>query len=335
MKNNILIFIENIRPVENILGLIKMSEVSTLISNVTIVGKIDNKYKKHITSKINVINKINEKEMKEYKIIFGLPSKYNYVKIMNIFSKKQMFINIGPGKITKAIGLFKHPNKSIKNKIIGYLKYLVPNSYYIAEDFDDAMYLAIAYGRDIDFYKPIGLPKKINMSLELFKKKTHNKIGILFVPTHRWPGKLSTISKWLGDEKFVNKLENYNLFYNNHPDEKDARVCDKVIRTRDLIESFWQDIDILVTDYSSIAHDFLSAGGKNIVNITTDLEEFEKNQGKSPLSYDKQFPGKTCNTQEECINAVNCFTDFEKNTIDLKEFSNQWFKQLIKIKKTK
>ena len=254
---------------------------------------------------------------------------------MNILSKKQIFISIGPGKITKAIGLYKHPKKSIKNKIIGYLKYLVPNSYYIAEDFDDAMYLATAYGRDIDFYKPIGLPKKINISIELSKKKSNNKIGILFVPTHRWTGKLSTISEWLGDEKFVNKFENYNLFYNNHPDEKDAKVSDKVIRTRECKESFWKEIDILVTDYSSIAHDFLSAGGKNIINITTDLEEFEKHQGKSPLFYDKQFPGKICNTQERCINAINHFSDLKNNTIDLKEFSNQWFKQLIEIKKTK
>ena len=57
MKNNVLIFIDNIRPIENILGLIRMSEVSTLINNVTIVGKIDDKY---ITSKINVVTKINK-----------------------------------------------------------------------------------------------------------------------------------------------------------------------------------------------------------------------------------------------------------------------------------
>ena len=335
MRNNILIFIENIRPIENILGLVKMSEVSTLISYITIVGKVDEKYKKYMSGKINFINKIDKKEIKEYNIVFGLPSKFSSIKMMNVFSKKQIFISIGPGKITKAIGLFKHPEKSIKHKIIGYLKYLIPNNYYIAEDFDDAIYLATAYGRDIDFYKPIGLPKKINISLELSKEKTHNKIGILFVPTHRWPGKLSTISEWLGDDKFVNKLENYNLFYNNHPDEKDAKVSDKVIKTREVEESFWKNIDILVTDYSSIAHDFLSAGGKNVINITTDLSEFEVHQGKSPLSNEKQFPGVICNTQEEFIKALDHFNDLEKNTVDLKEFSNQWFKELIEIKKTK
>ena len=309
-----------------------MAEASGIVEKITIIGKVDNKYTLNKTQKVFWVDSLDKRKLKNYNLVFGLPSRFITSKILNVITNKQIFIGVGPGKITKAIGFYKHPKKAIREKILGYIKYLLPNFFYIAEDFEDAMYLATAYGRDISFYKPIGLPKKINIGIELSKEKTIDKIGILFVPTHRWPGKQSTISKWLGNEEFVNKLRNYHIFYNSHPDEMDAIVCDQVTETRKMTEIFWRNVDILVTDYSSIAHDFINAGGKNVINVTTDLIEFEKNQGKSPLSFDKQFPGLRCETQEHFFDLLFSFKDFSNQTVDITEFSNNWFNSLLKFK---
>ena len=39
----------------------------------------------------------------------------------------------------------------------------------------------------------------------------------------------------------------------------------------------------LVTDYSSIGHDYLSSGGKNLIFYIPDINIFEANQGIGPL----------------------------------------------------
>ena len=41
----------------------------------------------------------------------------------------------------------------------------------------------------------------------------------------------------------------------------------------------WDDIDIVVTDYSSIGDDFVNAGGKHLIYYIPDREEFETKQG--------------------------------------------------------
>ena len=152
------------------------------------------------------------------------------------------------------------------------------------------------------------------------------------MPTHRWEGKSSIIGQWLADEDFVKVLEKYNIFYNNHPDEDDCVVSSSVLNTRKLTTSVWRNVDILVTDYSSIAHDFISAGGKNVIHITSDLLEFEQHQGKSPLPYYKQFPGVTCNTKAEFLDFLEGITDFDRDVIDVKEYSNLWIEKILSHK---
>lgn len=329
MTINIAIFSKNIRPIENLLGLIQMAEAASVVDRITIIGKIEKKYTSSEHQKVFFVDNLDIRKLKNYSLVFGLSTNYALLKMLNLITNKQIFVSVGPGKITKAIGLYKHPKRAIRKKIMGYIKYLLPNFYYVAEDFEDAMYLSTAYGRDISFYKPIGLPKKINIGLELSKKKTSDKIGILFVPTHRWPGKQSTITNWLGNERFINKLRNYNVYYNNHPDEMDTVVCDQVIETKKMPTSIWRNVDILVTDYSSIAHDYISAGGKNVINVTADLIEFEQNQGKSPLPLDKQFPGLRCETKEEFFRILFSFKDFSKQKIEIIDYSDNWFKSLM------
>jgi len=333
MSIKVFVFIDSIRPDENWLGLVQIFQNSSIASHITIVGSIEKKYYKYLSSNILIIEKVKAKDIRKGTIVFGMPSKYFLLKIINIVFYKSIFINIGPGKITKAIGIHKHPEKKTKNKIFEFVKYLMPHNYYLAADFEDAMYLATAYGRDINFYLPIGLPKSVHIALEFSQRREKTKTGVLFVPTHRWEGEVSVISKWLASDVFVNKLNrDYDIFYNNHPDEDNWEVHESVIRTRELNNSFWRDVDILVTDYSSIAHDFISAGGECVINVTSDLAEFEEHQGKSPLSFDRQFPGIVCDSQEELIKALNNAT-LSKKEIDVANFSDLWVRRILSFRK--
>ena len=310
MGINVLIFVDEIRPVENWQGLVQISVHAEIVDKITLVGNVSDKYQDHLHIKVTLKKRISVREVLNNQLVFGLPAKYVFLKIINIIKPKNIFLGVVPGKITKAIGLYKHPSMNILGKTVRFVRSLVPYNYCLAEDFEDAMYLATAYGQDIDCYLPIGLPKNIYIASEFLKDKEERKTGILFVPTHRWEGKSSVIGQWLADED-------------------DCVVSNSVVNTRKLTAPFWRNVDILVTDYSSIAHDFISAGGRNVIHITSDLLEFEKHQGKSPLPYHKQFPGVTCNTKAEFIGVLEDITDFDKEVIDIALYSNLWIKKIL------
>ena len=332
MKNNILIFIDNIRPDENWLGLINIFDLAESDSRLTVVGSIEKRYEQYIGSNVTIQADVTLKELWLGDIFFGLPSKYSLFKILNIWSSKRSFFTIGPGKVTKAIGLFKHPDKTFYKKIIGFSRYLIPGCFYIAQDLDDAMYLATANGRDISLYLPIGLPKTAFITLELAKKKSRKKIGVLFAPTHRWDGCVSVINQWLSDDLLSKRLTlKYDLFHTGHPDDIAIEISDLIVKVKDLDHSVWKYIDVLVTDYSSIAHDFLSSGGQNVVNIISDLAGFENNQGKSPLSLERQFPGILCNTEAELVMALG-ISESVSGQIDITSYCNSWVKRLLEHK---
>jgi CDP-glycerol glycerophosphotransferase (TagB/SpsB family) len=81
-------------------------------------------------------------------------------------------------------------------------------------------------------------------------------------------------------------------------------------------------VDVLVTDYSSIAYDYRATGGKNVIHTTSDLAEFEDHCGRSPLPHEKQFPGEKFNIKHEFFDFFEGITDFDRDVIDIKEYSN-------------
>ena len=91
-------------------------------------------------------------------------------------------------------------------------------------------------------------------------------------------------------------------------------------------------MDILVTDYSSIANDYLAAGGKNVIHIIPDLKEFEDHEGRSPLSIDKQFPGIKIFTKNEFLDLLENLTDFKRDLVDINEYSNSWIQMILSNK---
>ena len=333
MGINVLIFADGIRPEENWRGLVYIAINAKNVEKVTVVGG-DEKLEGLRDKKVKWKGTVQFGEIGENRLIFGLPARYKILKVLNIVSRKTIFLEVVPGKVTKAIGGYKHPNNKFFRKLLTFAKSLLPMNYGLASDFEDAIYLATAFGQDVGCYLPIGLPKSVYIASEFSKDVEARKKAILFVPTHRWAGKSSVIAQWLSDKNFIQKMSNYELLYNNHPEEKDSVVERGVVNTRGMTSSFWGRVDILVTDYSSIAHDFLAAGGRHVINIVADLEEFEENQGKSPLPYGKQFPGKTITTKTEFLDAIERITDFEKGVINLSEYSSLWIDKIVNVGET-
>jgi len=328
MGINVIIFASEIRPMENWHGLLEISAASEVVDKVILVGVIDNNFLQD--EKVTHKSKANIQEILSSRLVFGLPAKYIYLKFLNILSRKCIFLGTAPGKVTKALGSFQGSKNTIPKKILTYMKSLISHNYTIAQDFDDAMYLASSFGQDVKSYLPIGLPKNVQIISEFLKDSGERKRGILFVPTHRWDGNSSIIAEWLGNEEFIKSLKKFNIYYNNHPNEEDKAVIHKsVIRSENLSGSVWRNVDILVTDYSSIANDYLAAGGKNVIHIIPDLKEFEDHEGRSPLSIDKQFPGVRIFTKQEFIDLIENITDFKRDTIDINEYSNLWIQKIL------
>lgn len=329
MGINVLIFADEIRPKENWQGLLRISIAAAIVDKVIVVSAIENDF--FLTEKVTHKKVVNIREIPKHRLVFGLPAKYVYLKYFNIFSHKSIFLGVFPGKVTKAVGLHYHDvSDKLFKKILIFVKSLFPYNYTLTGDFEDAMYLATSFGQHIRCYLPIGLPKNFQIASEFLKDNGVRKRGILFVPTHRWDGRSSIITQWLGDENFLKALKKFNVYYNNHPNEEDNAVLHKsVINTKTLSNSVWRHVDILVTDYSSIAHDYLAAGGKNVVHITPDFEEFEDHEGKSPLSLEKQFPGVRLNTKNEFIDFLEKVKYFEKDLINVEEYSNSWIKRIL------
>ncbi|MDA8949882.1 CDP-glycerol glycerophosphotransferase family protein [Pseudomonadales bacterium] len=331
MGVNVLIFANQIRPKDNWLGLLRISIAAEIVDKVTLVGATDGEFLEQ--EKVIYKKAVDIREIMNHRLVFGLPSKYTHLKLINLFSGKAIFLGVVPGKVTKALGSFQGATNRFAKKTLIFAKSLLPYNYTLAQDFEDAMYLSAAFGQDIGSYLPIGLPKNVYIASEFLKDSGVRDIGILFVPTHRWDGNVSIVAEWLGDKDFVTAMKKFNVYYNNHPNEEERAVIhESVIDTKTLSGSLWGNIDILVTDYSSIAHDYLAAGGKNVIHIIPDLKDFEEHEGKSPLTYESQFPGVEIHTKIEFLEFLENITDFKRDTINVTEYSNVWIGKILSHK---
>lgn len=325
-----LIFSKNIIPKDNLLGLIKILNSSEMIDNYLIIDDKLNSYGSSPKSKNFVKKDIKFIDLFKYKIIFGLPKKFFYFKLINIFLfDKKIFLNFLPGEVTKAIGRYKF-NITYFTISIRKILSLIPYNYVISQNFDNALYFANAYNHNVNNYLPIGLPKTYHMATEFKKNLNKKKLGILFAPTHRWNKKEPLLEKWLSDSSFLKKLSNYNIYYSNHPDENDTKINDSINYTRELNEPYWSNIDIIVSDYSSIANDYLNAGRKNVIHVIPDLYEFERYQGKSPLSHRSQFRGLVCKDKADLISIIVNIKYSKSFDFDTSNYPNIWLGKILK-----
>ena len=105
MGINVIIFVNEIRPRENWQGLLEISVASEIVNKVILVGTIDDNFLQD--EKVIHKSTANIQEILNSRLVFGLPSKYIYLKFLNILSRKCIFLGVVPGKVTKAIGSFQ------------------------------------------------------------------------------------------------------------------------------------------------------------------------------------------------------------------------------------
>ncbi|RLA82617.1 MAG: hypothetical protein DRG78_06715 [Epsilonproteobacteria bacterium] len=170
---------------------------------------------------------------------------------------------------------------------------------------------------------------------ELYSFSKTHKI-VLYVPTIReylfqgektykdlLPFNFYTLNKSLNDINIVMiiklhpyVLEFFYLFIENsdfsniifHPEQGD-------------IYPILKYTDILITDYSSIAYDFLLLD-RPIIFFDYDREKYEKNMDGFLFNYDEYTPGFKVQTQEELITAMTKVDTFKKQR---KHIKNKFF----------
>ena len=73
-------------------------------------------------------------------LVVCMPSKYFLFRILSKLKLlKFVPLYFGPGKVTKAIGFYKHPEGSELKALKTYLKFKLLNTYFLANDKFDAV----------------------------------------------------------------------------------------------------------------------------------------------------------------------------------------------------
>jgi len=143
--------------------------------------------------------------------------------------------------------------------------------------------------------------------------KSKEKIVIVYAPTFRtygfndFPIDFNTFNKFL--EKinaiFIIKLHNQIYADLNHYIFETASDCKNIIlhnRDNDIYPVL-NKTDLLISDYSSIAYDFLILN-KPMLFFTYDKQRYVKTRGEFSFDYDEFTPGMQVETQNELENEI-------------------------------
>jgi CDP-glycerol glycerophosphotransferase (TagB/SpsB family) len=342
-----LIFLDEIRPIENAYGLIEILLNSKVASEIIVITKKDNinllnTYFTDINIKILEDNYLNVlKASFSSNIIFSFTNNYKLLKSYLILSRSKSLVYITPGAIRKAIGFYKTGINDINNKannikiLLKYMRFLFSKDMCICSNFVSATYESAALGIPLKSFIPIGLPKTYFMNQHFDNKKSLKKPGkgILFAPTHRWGSHKSVIYDWLKDKSFINALLNngHQLIYQNHPLESQDSLDSRVVLGRNLsVFDLWKDVDVIVTDYSSIGHDFFDAGGKELYHVVNDKSLFEEREGKGPFNKKENYPGIICENQQSLMINLTDKIKVDRKKLDTLDYSLSWVRNLVK-----
>jgi len=91
----------------------------------------------------------------------------------------------------------------------------------------------------------------------------------------------------------------------------------------------WDDIDIVVTDYSSIGDDFINSGGEKLIYFVPDRAEFEENQGSGLFFEDSLRRGAVCSNNDELVSKLHEYFDDSQQAMISKLLYPDYFKDLI------
>lgn len=328
----IIIFEDQIFPVENLKGLKIAASTCNPSTKFIFIGKNElenfsnHKYLRS-TDYFNIL-----KELFRADIAVAIPSKYflfRFLSAIKLLKFKSIFI--GPGKVTKAIGSFKHPERGNLPKIKIFLKFYLLNSYYIANDEQDKSYCSEALGYPLSRILIKTLPKYLCINKDLCStKKMIQSTGILFAPTHRWEDEIPPLTNMLTRSDFISKIKSKDtkIYHSKHPETPSIKLQSEVSK----FNSNWSDIDILITDYSSIGDDYINSGGKKLIYYIEDKNIFEINQGVGKFFNESLEKGVCCNNETELIHQIRKNLNNKSNIIFEPINTTCYFETLFSIK---
>lgn len=159
------------------------------------------------------------------------------------------------------------------------------------------------------------------------KFKDSGKKILIYMPTFRDTGK--DISGWLKSDKLKEFLNQNNavLVCKLHFDDKSLlayQISDKiyVMHNNSDIYPILKYSDLLITDYSSVAFDYLLLD-KPILYYTPDLEEYQKQCREFYTSYSNYAVGDVAQNEDELIplmqNAVNGVDNYKEQRKALRD----------------
>lgn len=332
-KTKVIIFEKGHRPKENYYGLL-LAAINNSNTQSKLINRIFNSSKdilefkffeldllKSKSSKKNIIKNffINFYYLYRSNLVFGNFPIYLRL-LLFILNWKGNYICIPPGKITKATGYFKENNFSILKILKNLISYKFLKTYILACDELDKIYLSAAHSYPIESIIISKYPKYFWMNKD--KKNYTKEPKILFAPTEREKGSPSPITKLLENKQFIEKVlkRGFSIFYSHHIHDLNSteNIDNKVKR----FDSNWNDIKIVITDYSSIGADFLHSRGGKVIYYTNDKKEFIKNYGSGPLFDLEMKNGYECISPNNLLEFINLDQDQDvsKNYPSSKDF---------------
>ena len=147
-------------------------------------------------------------------------------------------------------------------------------------------------------------PKHIYINYQLSNQNKKIKKRILFAPTERANGNESPLSLFLNSKNNVENIINneYEIYYSQHIHDENCKS--KINSNIKKFDGSWEQISILVTDYSSIGADFLISGGIYLIYYTKDQSIFSKSQGIGPFFDDEVKKGIRVEDEDALIKVI-------------------------------
>ena len=322
----ITVFSDGHRPKENYNGLIYLSKKDNL-NQIYMIDKLFDKridIKSNIKQRVKIYSKFNYlMNLKNFIIniiyiynsdlVFG---SFNILLrlILCILGWHGYYICVPPGKITKATGYFKQNRLNFKIIIKNILSNKFLKTNILAVDIFDKYYLSLSNSYMLNNIIISPYPKHIFINKQLAKSNKEYKNKILFAPTERSKGYLSPIFLFLESEKNRIKINEmgYEIIYSQHI--HDGNYDSQIFKEVKLFEGNWEEISILVTDYSSIGSDFLISGGLKLIYLIKDQFKFSQDQGIGPFFDNEIKKAKAVKDENHLLEAIYKFS-LDKNNL--------------------
>lgn len=241
------------------------------------------------------------------------PQKININLWHGIPLKKIEFDN----KISGSLSETPSTVRRIKDAVYPFLARRSPDTVVVASSMDEKKSLTTAFLIEPENIVVAGSPR-----LDTFSAQNDSKgqgCNVLYMPTHRGEGEMNVTDLLMReldvidtgldgtDCTFYVKLH----FYNQHEVRAQRSYRNIVFMTDEMIEqdiySFLPNVDILITDYSSVYFDFLLAN-RPIIFAPFDYEDYLKKDRELYYDYEEVTPGPKCRNWEEVVQWIQAFS---------------------------